>query len=145
MNLPANPVTHKKLVIVRQLFESASIQASSRYSPVSRIMAVIGFDLAVEKILKAIVSSLDTRDQPEKAFQGVLQQANDKLQEAGFPLIPDEANIRHVHGLRNDAQHKAKYPTDDDVKECQFFVSNFLQKVTLHYGTLNSAISALQS
>ena len=173
MNLPTNPVTHKKLVIVtipspkfagarrapiyggvsllkttiygglnvqfqnwrgycvRQLFESASVQASSRYSPVSRIMAIIGFDLAVETILKAIVSSLDTREQPDKAFQGVVQQANDKLQEFGFPLLPDEANIRHVHGLRNDAQHKAKYPSDDDVKECQFFVSNFLQKVTL--------------
>jgi len=131
MNLPINPITHKKLVIVRQLFESASVQASSRYSPVSRIMAVIGFDLAVETILKTIVSSLDTREQPDKAFQGVLQQANDKLQESGFPPLPDEANIRHVHGLRNDAQHKAKYPTDDDVKECQFYVSSFLQKAML--------------
>lgn len=131
MNLPLNSITRKKLIVVKQLFESASMQASSRYSPVSRIMAVIGFDLAVETILKAIVSSLDTRDQPDKAFQGVLQQANDKLQESGFPLLPDEANIRHVHGLRNDAQHKAKYPTDDDVKETQFFVGNFLQKVTL--------------
>lgn len=131
MNLPINSVTHKKLVVVRQLFESASIQGSSRYSPVSRIMAVIGFDLAVETILKAIVSSLDTREQPDKSFQAVLQQVNDKLRESGFSPLPDEANIRHVHGLRNDAQHKAKYPTDEDVKECQFFVNTFLQKVIM--------------
>jgi len=131
MNIPANPITHKKLVVVRQLFESASAQASSRYSPVSRIMAIIGFDLAVETILKTIISSLDTKDQPENTFQNVLKQVKDKLQESGFPSLPDEANIRHVHGLRNDTQHKAKYPTDDDVKESQFFVSDFLQKVTL--------------
>lgn len=131
MNLPTNPITHKKLVLVRQLFESASVQASSRYSPVSRIIALIGFDLAVETLLKSVVSSLDTREQPEKAFQGILQQANDKLQEAGFLPLADEANIRHVHGLRNDAQHKAKYPTDDDVKECQLYVGSFLQKVCL--------------
>lgn len=131
MKLPINPITQKKLVIVRQLFESASTQASSRFSPVSRIMAVIGFDLTVETILKTIVLSLDSKEQPDKQFQSLLTQANDKLQKAGFSSLPDLANIQHVHAIRNDAQHKARYPTEDDVKECQFFVEGFLRK-TVH-------------
>ena len=84
MNLHTNPVTQKKLVIVRQLFESASVQATSRYSPVSRIMALIGFDLAIETLLKVIVSTIDNKEQPDKAFQDVLNQANDKLQKSGL-------------------------------------------------------------
>src|SRR5262245_13310073 len=99
MSLPFDSIAKKKLVIVKQLFETASVQASSRYSPVNRIMAVIGLDLSVETILKTIVSTLDTKEQPDKDFQSVLQQANSKLKKSNLPLIPDEANIRHVHGL----------------------------------------------
>ncbi len=28
--------------------------------------------------------------------------------------IPDKANIQHIHSLRNDAQHRAKYPDYGD-------------------------------
>lgn len=129
MSLAISPITQKKLVLVRQLYQSAVIQASSRYSPVSRIMATIGFDLSVETALKAVVAALDTNDQPEKTFESIIQQVNSKLQKSGLPSIPDEANIRHVHSVRNDAQHKAKYPTESDITDCKIYVKDFLDKL----------------
>jgi hypothetical protein len=129
MSISISPVINKKLVLVRQLYQSAVMQEISHNSPVSRIMAVIGFDLCVETVLKVVISSLDTKDQPEKIFEAVIQQANDKLQKNGLPLIPDEANIRHVHSTRNDAQHKAKYPTESDVVDCKIYVRDFLEKL----------------
>jgi hypothetical protein len=92
-------------------------------------MAVIGFDLSVETALRAVISSLDTKDQPEKTFEAVVQQANDKLQKSGLPIIPDEANIRYIHSVRNDAQHKAKYPIESDVTDCKIYVKDFLDKL----------------
>jgi len=93
-------------------------------------MAVIGLDLAVETALKVVVSTLDTSKQPDKTFNALLQQVNDKLQKAGYMPLADLANIQHVHSIRNDAQHKAKYPTESDVIDCRIYVRDFLQKLT---------------
>jgi hypothetical protein len=130
MTLPLSDITQKRLVLVKQLFQTASVQSTARYSAVSRIMAVIGFDLAVETALKVVVSTLDTREQPDKIFNALLQQVNSKLQKAGYMPLGDLANIRHVHSIRNDAQHKAKYPTESDVIDCRIYVRDFLQELT---------------
>ena len=129
MTLPLNQITQNKLVLVKQLYQTAFAQSSVRYSAVSRIMAVIGFDLSVETILKVIVSTLETKDQPDNTFVAILQQANEKLSKAGYPTIPDQVNIRHVHSIRNDSQHKVKYPSESDVVDCRIYVRDFLQKL----------------
>jgi hypothetical protein len=52
-------ITRKKLILVRQLYQRAVIQGEAQHSYVDRIIAVIGFDLSNETLLKAIVSCLD--------------------------------------------------------------------------------------
>ena len=42
--------------------------------------------------------------------------------------IPDKANIQHIHSLRNDAQHKAKYPNESDINDCRTYCSDFLNR-----------------
>lgn len=129
MKQKIDQITRKKLVIIKQLYQSAVKHASSRYSPASRIMAVIGFDLAVETALKTVVAALDASKQPGNDFMAVLNQADSKLNNENLPSIPDRAHILYVHGLRNDAQHKAKYPTDEDVTECKIYVRDFLDQL----------------
>ena len=58
MPMPVDPITRRKLVLVRQLYQQAEKQSSLPHSSVSRIMAIIGFDLTVETLLKAIVGAL---------------------------------------------------------------------------------------
>jgi len=129
MSLVLDQITRKKLILVKQLYHTAAAQSTARYSAVSRILAVIGLDLAVETALKTVVSVLDARQQPDKTFGALIQQANDKLEKAGYPPLPDEANIRHVHSIRNDAQHKARYPTESDAVDCRIYVRDFLEKL----------------
>jgi hypothetical protein len=132
MPIPLDDITRKKLILVRQLYQRAILQAESLHSYVDRIMAVIGMDLANETVLKAVVGALYTKSGAATDFQPVLQQADDLLLKAGLPEVPDKAKIQHVHNLRNDAQHKAKYPNENDVSDCRTYTRDFLRQIILN-------------
>jgi len=127
--IPMDPITQKKLILVKQLYHQAVVQAASQHSTIGRILSVIGFDLAVETALRAVVGSLDASKTPADGFQGLVQQCDTLLSPAGYNPIPDKANIQYVHSIRNDAQHKAKYPNEADVSDCRTYCRDFLRKV----------------
>lgn len=129
MTIPIDLITRKKLILVKQLYQQAVVQSESQHSYVGRILSLIGFDLAAETALKTIAAALMPAKPPADGFQSVLQQADKLLSDVGLPSIPDKANILHVHSLRNDAQHKAKYPNDTDVSDSRTYVRDFLRKV----------------
>ena len=129
MPIPVDPITRKKLILVKQLYQQAVVQSTSQHSVVSRIMSVIVFDLTIETVLKAVVGSLDTSKVPAGKFQGLIQQSDILLAKADCSPVPDKANIQHVHSIRNDAQHKARYPNESDVSDCRTYTRDFLQKI----------------
>ncbi|MTJ09149.1 hypothetical protein [Anabaena sp. UHCC 0204] len=129
MTISIDPITHKKLILVKQIYQNAIVQSASSHSTISRIMAVIGFDLAVETILRAIIGSLDAMKSPADGFQALIQQADSLLKKEGYSSIPDKSNIQYLHSIRNDAQHKAKYPNESDVSDCRTYTRDFLRKV----------------
>jgi len=92
-------------------------------------MSVIGFDISVETTLKAVVGSLDASSTPNDRFQGLVQQVENLLANAGSNQLPDKANIQHIHAIRNDAQHKARYPNEIEVSDCRTYARDFLQKI----------------
>jgi hypothetical protein len=122
-------ITRKKLILVRQLYQRAVLQAEAKHSYVDRIMALIGFDLTNETVLKAVVSAVDPSKTPSGDFQGIVNQADTVLTAAGLPAVPDRAKIQHVRTIRNDAQHKAKYPNDTDVSDCRTYTRDFLRQL----------------
>ena len=124
-----DPITHKKLVLTKQLFLQADRQVSAAPTSINRILALIGFDLATETILRAVVASLDPSKPAPDHFQGLIQQADTLLEKQGCDPIPDAAQIRHVHSLRNDAQHKAKYPNESDIGDCRTYTHDALRKI----------------
>lgn len=125
MLIAIDVVTRKKLILVKQMYQRALTQSFTRHSPVSRIFSVVGFDLANETVLKAVVSALNPVKNLANDFQGVLSQAESELTPKGV-TIPDKVKIQHVRTLRNDAQHKAKYPSDVDVNDCRTYTRDFL-------------------
>jgi hypothetical protein len=80
-------------------------------------------------VLRAVVGSLDASKTPADGFQGLVQQCDSLLPVVGCNLIPDKANIQYIHSIRNDAQHKAKYPNESDVSDCRTYSRDSLQKV----------------
>lgn len=119
-------ITYKKLVLIKQLYQNAVVLATSEYSTINRILAVIDFDLSIETAIRAMVSWIDTSKTPAKNFHGLIQQADALLEKQDLDALPDKANIRHVHSIRNDAQHKAKYPNEFDVSDCRTYARDFL-------------------
>ena len=131
MNISVDPITRKKLIIVKQLYQNAMIQSESHHSMISRLLSVIGFDLAIETVLRAIVGSLDSSKSPANEFQGLVQQCDNLMTIAGYNVVPDKANIQYIHSIRNDAQHKAKYPNESDVSDCRTYARDFLRRLVV--------------
>lgn len=131
MPVTLDVITRKKLILVRQIYQRALLQAEAQHSYVDRILSLIGFDLSTETLLKAVVGALDPRQTPSSDFQGVLQQAERLLVAANLPVPPHKAQIQHVRALRNDAQHKAKYPNDTDLNDCRTYTRDFLKQTIL--------------
>lgn len=127
MPVPLDVITRRKLILVRQIYQRAMVQSEALHSDFDRIMSLIAFDLASETVLKAVVGALEPSKTADKDFQAIIQQADALLLRKGLPEVPDKAKIQHVHGLRNDAQHKAKYPSNNDVSDSRTYTRDFLQ------------------
>jgi hypothetical protein len=131
MTIYIDPITRKKLIIVKQLYQNAIVQSTAHQVLINRLLAVIGFDLAVETLLRTIVTAFDPSKSLSDGFQGLMHQSETALASAGYSPLPDKANIQHVHSIRNDGQHKAKYPNESDISDCRTYVRDFLQKVVV--------------
>ena len=147
MAIPLDVITRKKLILVKQIYQRAVLQTELQHSPVDRIMAVIAFDLAHETTLKAVAGSLTSK--PVKTeFQEIVQQADQLLLTNGLPEVPDKAKIQYVRGIRNDAQHKAKYPGPNEVNDTRTYSRDFLKQILInvwseHFDSI-SLIDAIQ-
>jgi hypothetical protein len=142
MTIAIDAITHKKLVLVKQLHHQAVVRTHSPCGIVARIIGLICFDLSVETVLKIAVSCLDPSKTPADSFQGLIQQCETLMTASSLGDIPDKANIQHIHSLRNDAQHKAKYPNDSDINDCRTYCSDFHNKfLTQLWGISIDAIS----
>lgn len=128
MAISLDNISRKKLILIRQLFLRAKLQAENSHSNVDRIMSLIGFDLATETALKTVVSVLSSKMLKARSFPEIITEVNQKLRDAGISDLSDEGHIRWVHDLRNDAQHKAKYPSENELAECRIYTRDFLQK-----------------
>lgn len=131
MPIALNVVSRKKLILVRQLYQRAIVQAEIMHSDVDRIMAVITLDLANETLLKAVVSEVAPRKRLESRFHELVDQADLELANAALPQIHHVVEIKRVHDIRNDAQHKVKYPNDSEVNDCRTYTRDFLRQITL--------------
>jgi hypothetical protein len=132
MTIPLDVITRKKLILVRQIYQRAVIQSEVLHSDFDRIMSLIAFDLASETVLKAVVGALEPSKNTDKDFQSIIQQADALFVKQSFPEVPDKPKIQHVHSLRNDAQHKAKYPSNTDVSDSRTYTRDFLQQIVLN-------------
>ena len=105
--------TRQKLLVVKQLYQHALVQAS-RKTLTAKLFAVIGFDLAVESLLSTVIVSLDSSKSSADNFPGLLQQCEQVLRKEGIGELPDRAHLLQTHAVRNDAQHRVMLPVCQD-------------------------------
>src|SRR4051812_12954057 len=105
MTLQLDTITRKKLALVKQLYLRA-VRTSAHASMVDIAMSVIGFDLATETALRALISS-QQQDPGEAHFPQLITNCDEILAAAQLDEVPDKVHIKQVHTVRNDAQHRA--------------------------------------
>jgi len=130
--IPLDPITRRKLVLVRQLHSQALVNAGAEANVVRRLLGVVILDLTVETMLKTVIVSLDTSKIPSDTFSGLVNQADQLLTQHLLGSLPDRVNISNVHTIRNDAQHKARYPSEVETLDCRTYVKDFLEKIAMH-------------
>jgi hypothetical protein len=145
MAIQIDLITRKKLILIKQLYQQAIIQSKSQHSDVNRLISVIEFDAAIESFLKSIIWTLDSSKTPPDKFQELIQECNNLLTKNGLSSLPDLAHIQWIHSIRNDAQHKAKLPTIENVSDCRTYTRDFIEKVMNDiYGISFESISLIE-
>jgi hypothetical protein len=128
MTFALDDATRKKLVLVKQLYEQALRQSAPHTSIMDRIMAVIGFDLAMETILKAAALIIDPRLRPSDLSGDLIPRCEQVFRTASV-LYPPMGTMRRIRGVRNDAQHEARYPNETDLNDCRVYARDILNHV----------------
>jgi len=129
MVISANPLTLKRIILVKQILQRAIVNSKAN-SGIDKIISVILFDLANETMLNAILTSIDSTKTPADKFPSLLNQVDEVLSRNSFDSISDRANILRVHNIRNDAQHDAREPSGSELSDCSTYARDFLKNVT---------------
>jgi len=122
-------ITKRKLIMVKQIFNEALFHSERKSNSASRILAMIGFDLAVETILKTVYSAFEDKNKPKENFPALVDQTERILKQESIGSIPKRKEIFNVHEIRNDAQHKARYPTSNEIDEVRIYIRDFLNEL----------------
>ena len=120
-------VTRNKLILVKQLYQRALIQSQITHKIVDRMLAVVGFDLANETLLKAIAVALNTTIKLKHSFPDVIKQVETELGNYNKNLS-DVIKIQRIHDLRNATQHHGRYPSEIEVSDSRTYTRDFLEK-----------------
>lgn len=133
------PSTHilKKLVLIKQIYKQAYEHSKKKNSYISRIQAVIGFDWANEAIIKAGIQALDPSVAIKEGVNAFLQQCENLLSRNQLGNLTHRNEFRHVHRIRNHAQHDARYPTFDEVQDCRTYTRDFLKSIAEQIWAIN--------
>ena len=142
MTQPPDSITNIKLAIAKQLYQIGEAKSGPSQPALNRLLEIIEFDLASETVLKAVVSWLYARRSPTDGFPGLIDQCDQLMSSKGLSPIPNRGNLLYVHSIRNDAQHKARFPTDIEVSDCRTYTRDSLNGVlTEVWGLVLNSIS----
>jgi hypothetical protein len=117
-----------QLLLVKQIL-LATDDATAELLPHRRAIALITLDFAIETLLYAVARELDPQHEPPGTFQALRRGVDKLLRDRGLGPLPLDARIAWVHDLRNDAQHKGKYPTEEELRDSRVHVRDALDEL----------------
>ena len=121
-------VALRKLAIVKQVYLEGSRQRA-KATPVARLLAVVGYDLAIETALKTTIRALDPGVSLKGDFSDLVRLTEAALRKSSLGVLPRAAHIVIVRGIRNAAQHEGRLPTPQEEDECHVIARGFLDEL----------------
>lgn len=131
MTVSLDLITHKNLILIKQIYQRAVVQSASEHSDVDRVLALISFDLANETLLKRAITAVDSRAKVVSELSELIRTADDVFGKAtpSIPPVPDAQKVRRVRRIRNAAMHDATYPAPAEISDCRTYTRDFLQQM----------------
>jgi len=141
-------ITLEKLVIAKQIYQQSLIQSYSKHNLIGRMMSVVGFDLAVETVLKVIIGFFVPQQAlkllSESNFAKLIDITTDEMTKRNCGAFPDRLKIEKMRKIRNAAQHDARYPNESEVSDCRTYSKDFLEAIVYEvWGVEFEAISLI--
>jgi len=99
-------------MLSKQIFQCGVIQSEGSAPPVDKLLAVIQFDWANENSIKAVFRALNSTRKIPQQFSILIRDTDALLVSNNLGNLPNQAHLTHIHNIRNDAQHHARYPND---------------------------------
>lgn len=124
--------TLNKIILIKQTYNRAQKDSKSSYRYLKRIQAVIGFDWATEAIIKTAIRKFDSRVKFKNDLNDLVKQCNSLLQSNQLQAISDIKELSHVRKIRNQAQHEARYPNNDELQDCRIYTRDFLREFVFY-------------
>ncbi len=143
--MPLEIETLKKLNLIKEIYQRALTQSQFTHRNIDRMLAIIQYDLANETVLKTIVIDLNPTVQLSKYFDHVINQAKLELKNRD-KILSNVTQIQHIHKLRNETQHHARFPTELELNDCRTYTRDFLIKTFYEvWGVSFESISLIDS
>ncbi len=140
MSLTADPIVRRKLHIVKGLYRRALVQSTKGHVPLDRLLAVIMFDLANETLLKMVLVAADPRTgKVPSDIPDLIQKCDPALARHDVEPLPEVHHIRAIRGVRNDAQHDGRTPTETELSDARTYTRDFLDRATAQVWGLSLA------
>ncbi|MCX5919221.1 MAG: hypothetical protein NTX30_21415 [Deltaproteobacteria bacterium] len=124
--MPLDDITRKRLLVAKRVFDHAAIQSMGPALPFRGILAVIAFDWSIEAAIRAGCLFFDPSHLPPNEFHPLLDRCEKHLLDTRKQGLPNRAHIVHVHNIRNEVQHKGRYPNASEVQDCRTYTRDFL-------------------
>lgn len=128
MAITADVITHRKLVLIKNLYRRAVAQSANEHSILDRMLSVLTFDLAIETALKAALAALNPSTPLPSELSALIQKCDAALTSGSLPTVPDTRQIHDVRKIRNAVQHEARTPNPSEVGDSRTYTRDFLER-----------------
>lgn len=121
-------ISKLRLTIAKELYSHGSIHSLKR-SPSDAILSILNFDYCVETLVKTVLLDTNiplTRRRRHKSFDELMEDLRDIYPDLGYT-----SEVLTLHKLRNDVQHHAVIPSQQEVGRHIITTRSFLTKYVL--------------
>jgi hypothetical protein len=124
-------ITKKKLVLVKLLFQQAEKQSQNISNIPNRFMAIIGFDLTIETLIKTILINYFKKKVTKlpSELEKLFDDCDIELKANSLSLLPLRRELLLMRNIRNSAQHDARDPNSTEVNDGRTYTRDFCQQV----------------
>jgi hypothetical protein len=130
----------KKRILLAKEFYLNGVELAIAKDPLSKMIAIHNFHIAVEIAIKSILLKYEIRSDKTLNidFESMINEVDKhKLFQEKKLRLPYRQELRNLNQIRNLVQHHAMEPDENSMDDWRFFLTRFLSQVFEEYFDIN--------